>query len=218
MDKPTCAVPECVKMSYLRGWCNAHYLRNQRYGSPLGAAKIPTTEDRFWAKVDKTEACWNWTGYTMPTGYGQFRNGGGKLAHRYSYRLAFGAIPDGQELDHICFNRKCVRPDHLRPVSRKQNSEHRRGALSNNKSSGIRGVYWREDCKKWEVKVGHNKKSHHLGLFPTISEAEAVAIAARNQLFTHNDVDRREDAQVTQCDMRAHRGACGTDPNRDVRE
>lgn len=202
MQKPTCSVPECAKMSYLRGWCNAHYIRNQRYGDPLGAAKRPTTEERFWSKVDKSGDCWNWTAYIMPFGYGQFGRGPGTvLAHRFAYEITKGEIPADKEVDHVCFNRSCVRPDHLRLVTRKQNSEHRRGALRNNKSSGIRGVYWREDCKKWEVKVGHNRKSHNVGLYASIAEAEAVAIAKRIELFTHNDVDRRDNAKATQRGM-----------------
>jgi hypothetical protein len=168
----------------------------------LGSAKIPTPEERFWVKVDKSGDCWKWTAYVMPFGYGQFGlKGRTVLAHRFAYEATIGTIPAGKELDHICFNRICVRPDHLRLVSRKQNSEHRRGALSNNKSSGIRGVYWREDCKKWEVKVGHNRKSHHFGLFASIAEAEAVAIAKRIELFTHNDVDRQGNEKATQRSM-----------------
>jgi hypothetical protein len=189
MSKPTCAVDECPKESYLRGWCNAHYLRNQRTGSPTGSQR-KTAEERFWEKVQKTDTCWNWMAYTMPTGYGQFGISVGKLilAHRFAYEAVNGSIPQDKELDHTCFNRSCVNPSHLRLASRKQNSEHRRGALANNKSSGVRGVY--PVGNRWMARVGHNGKTHYLGLFATIAEAEAVAIATRIELFTHNDVDR----------------------------
>lgn len=192
MPKPTCSIETCERESVTRGWCNAHYIRNQRHGSPLATARKPTVEERFWAKVIKTETCWEWQGYVMPNGYGQFY---GKekllLAHRYSYEAANGAVSQGVEVDHICFNRKCVRPEHLRTATHKQNAEHLRGAASNNKSSGIRGVYWREDCKKWEVKVGHNLMQHNVGMYASIAEAESAAIAKRLELFTHNSVDRR---------------------------
>lgn len=197
MDKPTCAVPECVKESYLRGWCNAHYIRNQRYGSPLGAAKIPTAEERFWAKVDKSGDCWNWTAYVMPLGYGQFQGIGSKvLAHRFAYEITKGAIPKGIEVDHVCFNRICVRPDHLRLTTHKQNNEHRQAAQKNS-TTGVRGVY-PSSRNGWQVKIGHNNRTIYFGTYGSIAEAEAVAIAKRIELFTHNDVDRRGNEKATQ--------------------
>jgi len=77
--------------------------------------------ERFWKKVEKTDSCWNWTAYTI-RGYGQFRyDGKGVYAHRFSYELLKGKIPDGLTLDHLCRNRKCVNPDHLEPVTNKEN-------------------------------------------------------------------------------------------------
>lgn len=82
--------------------------------------------DRFWSKVDRTDACWIWTASCQPTGYGQFmvRENGkskNKYAHRVSYELSFGPIPDGLHIDHLCRNRKCVRPEHLEAVTCKEN-------------------------------------------------------------------------------------------------
>jgi hypothetical protein len=81
------------------------------------------TVKRFWAKVEKTDGCWLWTGGLNANGYGRF--GAKRLnihyAHRFSYHLEFGAIPDGAEIDHLCRNRICVRPDHLEVVSHRQN-------------------------------------------------------------------------------------------------
>lgn len=42
-------------------------------------------------------------------------------AHRLVYELLVGPIPDGLQLDHLCRNRGCVRPDHLEPVTRRTN-------------------------------------------------------------------------------------------------
>ena len=74
--------------------------------------------DRFWAKVDKTDECWTWTGGTNGEGYGRFRVGNRKAgAHRYSYELLIGPIPIGLQIDHLCRNRLCVNPEHLECVT-----------------------------------------------------------------------------------------------------
>jgi len=148
--------------------------------------------ERFWAKVNKTAECWEWTASTMQGGYGKMRDNDSKYvgAHRISYELEHGPIPDGMHIDHICHNRLCVRPDHLRLVTRKQNNEHMAGAYRNSKS-GIRGVAWQKDKNKWRVQVGHNGKLHNVGYFADFDEAAEAARLKRNELFTHNDRDRK---------------------------
>ena len=87
-----------------------------------------TVEERFWVKVEKTESCWIWTGAHKNSGYGSFWAGDRSvLAHRYSWALEHGPVPEGLELDHLCRVRDCVRPDHLDPVDHAENS--RRGLL-----------------------------------------------------------------------------------------
>src|SRR6185312_4010301 len=85
-------------------------------------------EDRFWAKVEKTDTCWLWTAATNPKGYGQFfwKRGDSRYsytrpAHIVSYELSVGPIPEGKELDHICRNRRCVNPSHLEPITHREN-------------------------------------------------------------------------------------------------
>lgn len=155
----------------------------------------PTTaeniHERFFAKVNKTDTCWTWIGSTQPKGYGVFRyQKTSQMAHRVAYELANGPIPQGIEIDHMCHNRSCVRVDHLRPVTHKQNMENYAGAYVSNRSSGIRGVYWHKQHRKWCVVVTHNGRRFHVGLFHDLDQAEAAAIAKRNELHTHNLIDR----------------------------
>jgi hypothetical protein len=78
---------------------------------------------KFWAKVSKTDTCWNWIGGKDRDGYGQFCPSGSTIqrAHRYSYKTLVGPIADGMTIDHLCKNRACVNPDHMEVVTLKEN-------------------------------------------------------------------------------------------------
>jgi hypothetical protein len=82
------------------------------------------TKMRFFDKiaVDEETGCWNWVGAKTSQGYGNFAiKKKNFVAHRVSYELCKGEIPDGLNLDHLCRNRGCVNPDHLEPVTQREN-------------------------------------------------------------------------------------------------
>lgn len=74
-------------------------------------------EKRFWSKVNcggSPDVCWEWTRCKASSGYGQIRiNGKARYAHRVSWALVNGAIPDGQWVLHRCDNPGCCNPNHL---------------------------------------------------------------------------------------------------------
>lgn len=80
--------------------------------------------DRFWSKVDQSGSCWEWKSYRH-LGYGRFYiRGKSEAAHRIAYELSSG-LPMTKwanlTVDHICRNRGCVNPKHLRLVTRGEN-------------------------------------------------------------------------------------------------
>lgn len=81
------------------------------------AGNYGTPEQRFWSKVEKSsepDGCWIWVAGLGKGGYGQFCwDGRSAGAHRFSYILHFGDIPDGLDVLHHCDNPPCIRPDHL---------------------------------------------------------------------------------------------------------
>lgn len=117
-----CAIAGCSKTAWARTLCGNHYQQARRSGTlPAGPRSLPA-DVRFWKYVDKTDSCWNWIGSKRRRGYGRLKvNGKTFAAHRYSYELNVGPIPEGLHLDHLCKNTSCVNPDHLEPVTCAEN-------------------------------------------------------------------------------------------------
>ncbi len=118
----------------------------------LGQRTDPVT--RFIAKVNFTDACWEWTGTCNQFDYGNFTPSDKKVqkAHRYAWETFVGPIPEGLVIDHLCRNPRCVNPDHLEPVTQQINV--RRGAHSikthcvNGHAYTDENAYWRADGRR----------------------------------------------------------------------
>ena len=72
--------------------------------------------------VNSITGCWEWQGRRKTKeGYGRIYDGKDIFTHRYSYEYFREEIPEGLKLDHLCRNPPCVNPDHLEPVTTKEN-------------------------------------------------------------------------------------------------
>lgn len=125
----TCSVEGCERVARSRGWCGKHYQRWYNHGDPL--AILDTTGlspiERFLLKVEVEDRgwespCWIWIGTRDHKGYGKFwPDAKGVPAHRWSYENWVGPIPAGLQMDHLCRVHPCVNPDHVDPVTAKEN-------------------------------------------------------------------------------------------------
>lgn len=120
----TCTVDQCSKKWFAAGYCSAHYGRQHHYGR-LELLPKKTDNERFWAKVEKSGSCWEWRGERYKNGYGIFLIGFKPkvrmVAHRWLWQKTFGPITPPLQVDHICRNRACVRLDHLRLLTPRDN-------------------------------------------------------------------------------------------------
>lgn len=113
-----------------------------------------TNEARFWAQVgphDDLNSCWLWTGAMAGRSpdrpYGCFTvkclDGAWRMirTHRFAYEIAYGPIPKGLTIDHLCRNTLCVNPAHLEAVPNKVNVLRGNGrtAINARKTECIRG-------------------------------------------------------------------------------
>jgi hypothetical protein len=123
------------------------------YRSSANRIERGTLSERFWSKVKKTKTCWIWTGMRFVGKHGDYggihRSNPRRMvkAHRVSWELHFGPIPEGLLVCHHCDNPPCVRPDHLFIGT------HRDNVL---------------DCER-------KKRHHHVNNFAGINEKRRLA-------------------------------------------
>ena len=109
-EEHTCSAKGCERPAFARGMCHRDYKRARRNGSLLRL----TDDSRFYGNVQRSVLdCWLWTGSKV-RGYGRFGfRSKDQLAHRVSWILTHGEIPDGLLVLHRCDVKACIRPSHL---------------------------------------------------------------------------------------------------------
>lgn len=135
--------------------------------------------DRFWAKVEKGDGCWLWTGNVAGGGYGRFYPGKpgpvSIAAHRFAYEVEVGPIPDGLVLDHTCRVRLCVNPAHLDAVTQRENVIRSEGLIA-------------DQLRQTHCKRGHPLSGSNLYIYKTerhcrtCRRAERIAREARERV------------------------------------
>lgn len=147
--------------------------------------------ERFWSKVNKSAAngCWEWTS-PKRHGYGRYwLDGRMQSAHRLAFESESGPIPEGLVVDHVCRNRACVNPSHMQLTTNAVNLQNRKGASKRNKTTGVRGVYVNRHGS-YVAGGGLGGQYYYLGSYPTLAEAEAVAVAWRRENHPNSLVDQ----------------------------
>lgn len=155
---------------------------------------------RFAAKVGPADenGCTPWIAYTQ-YGYGRLMMTSEDapprpvLAHRIAYTIANGPIPDGALIDHVCHNRGCVNPEHLRLADFSTNGTNRSGPQQNS-TTGIRGVFFNPARGKWFAQPQIHGRLYWLGCFTDPREAEAVVVAWRREHMPYSVLDQQVSA------------------------
>jgi hypothetical protein len=108
---------------------------------------------RFWAKVQKTDGCWEWQAARDEHGYGIFAIQAVQYrAHRIAYQLTHGSLPDDLVVRHTCDNPPCVNPEHLIGGTQLDNITDRneRGRTAKGDQAGFRRHPERYPSRKGE--------------------------------------------------------------------
>lgn len=94
--------------------------------------------------------------------------------------------PKGLVVDHVNHNTLDNTRKNLRLLTKSENLQNRKGAMKNNKSSGIRGVSWDKRRQKWVAYIGIKGKLKFLGYYENIQDAEKTAIEARKKYMPYS--------------------------------
>lgn len=131
------------------------------------ASKLKDAIIKFEEKIMPIpfSGCWVWMGaMANKTGYGKCWNGvDHEGAHRFSYRVHKGPIPDEFVIDHMCRVRLCVNPDHLRAVTQHENVMCGEGAAAKNarRTHCTSGHSLADAYEKYDYRSDDGRKTRH---------------------------------------------------------
>lgn len=137
------------------------------------------------AYPDPNTGCFIWAGRLLNSGYGSFSLDGKTIpAHRAAWILENGPIDDGREVMHLCGRRDCVSVAHLRLGTHAENMADKYCRGQRRKGRFPYGVHRNGSHFSARVSIpGGKGKGLHLGTYPTVEEAAAVAAQKRSELL-----------------------------------
>lgn len=139
--------------------------------------------------VPSEDGCLIWSGSKYSNGYGCFSFlGKNTLAHRTSYLLFTGGLTPTLVVDHICRNKDCVNPEHLRQATQKENCQNV-SDKSNNSNTGFRNVRWRSDRNYYEVDISSGDTRIRKSGFLVLEDAVEFARSVKDLLHTGHKME-----------------------------
>ncbi len=144
-----------------------------------------SSKKSFWENVVGVggSECWGWSAQINNYGYAIYKPSGCRMgvgAHRVAYEFCFGPIPVGKVIDHICHNKGCVNPLHLRLCTNSENVRNQK--LHRDSTSGLKGVCWSKKDRKWRAQIAKDGRRFYLGDFRSKEEAHAAYCEAAKRL------------------------------------
>lgn len=112
-----------------------------------------------------------------------------KRHHIHVWEQVYGPVPAGYEIDHINGKKHDNRLENLRLVTRQENMQNAKRYSTNR--SGVTGVCWKSDKKRWKAYITLDYKQKHLGFYRDWFEAVCARMAANNTYGFHENHGRR---------------------------
>lgn len=199
-----CKANNCKEELKLSDLCRKHRAKLNKYGdynyvkNTMGFTPHEKLE-HYSNYLDN--GCQLWTGSTLKVNRGYKVKEFGHLnvnidgknkdeyAHRLSYRLNIGDIPEGMSVIQSCGENLCINPQHLMLATHAESCQHQSTAHSDS-TSGFRGVTWSKPLNKWIVQVKVSQQVKYGGSFTDLVEAANKAREMRLQMHTlHDEAD-----------------------------
>jgi hypothetical protein len=164
-----CVATGCDRFAVAKGLCARCYKRKAANGAPILKPRPSTLERLLRYSRAQPSGCRVWTRYIGPHGYAQIEHEGRlQPAHRVMYILTVGPLEPGAVVDHICRNRACVSPAHLRSATRMENARY--AAPQSRGSSRFKGVVVQPQGYI-QAYIGENGSTIYLGSFRSEEDA-----------------------------------------------